>query len=161
MTVFSYKFHANSAWNGTWWANTRNRDGKCAVGWLITKHNYVNCAKKKKTFAISITLWIQFDEMQSMPRCCAILHRTEKHLFLLWFFFCVLYIDSLFFPANHFIMIVLHSHSTGYIETTDMTFNFGPKVRDEDWVDLIKHYWLILLVVFIAALIIVLMPIIG
>lgn len=86
MTVFSYKFHANSAWNGTWWANTRNRDGKVAVGWLITKHNYVNCAKKKTTFAISITLWIRFDEMQSMPRCCAILHRTEKHLFL-----CIIY----------------------------------------------------------------------
>lgn len=99
MTVFSYKFHANSAWNGTWWANTRNRDGKCAVGWLITKHNYVNCAKKKTTFAISITLWIRFDEMQSMPRCCAILHRTEKHLFLLRFFVYYILIHCSFQPT--------------------------------------------------------------
>lgn len=58
-------------------------------------------------------------------------------------------------------MTIINSFTLGYIETTDMSIGFGSKVRDEDWIDLIKHYWLILLVVFIAALIIVLMPIIG
>lgn len=58
-------------------------------------------------------------------------------------------------------MSFLFFYRIGYIETNDLTISFGPKVRDEDWLDLIKHYWLILLVVFVAALLIVLMPIIG
>lgn len=53
------------------------------------------------------------------------------------------------------------SVNLGFLEVSDMNITFGPKVRDEDWIDLIKHYWSILLVVLIAALIIVLMPIIG
>lgn len=49
----------------------------------------------------------------------------------------------------------------GYIHVSHMNVTFGPKVRDHQWIDLIKHYWAILLVVFVAAIIIVLMPIVG
>lgn len=42
-----------------------------------------------------------------------------------------------------------------------MNVTFGRKVREHQWLDLVKHYWAILLVIFVAALIIVLMPIIG
>lgn len=49
----------------------------------------------------------------------------------------------------------------GYIEVSNMNVTFGRKVREHQWLDLVKHYWAILLVIFVAALIIVLMPIIG
>ncbi|XP_055325440.1 prominin-like protein isoform X1 [Sitodiplosis mosellana] len=49
----------------------------------------------------------------------------------------------------------------GYIHVSNMNVTLGQKVRDHQWVDLVKHYWAILLVVFIAALMIALMPIIG
>lgn len=44
-----------------------------------------------------------------------------------------------------------------------MKVSFGPKVRESphQWLDLIKQYWAILLVVFIAAITIVLMPVVG
>lgn len=51
--------------------------------------------------------------------------------------------------------------STGYIEISNLNVTLGRKVRDHQWVDLVKHYWAILLVVLVAALIIALMPIIG
>lgn len=51
--------------------------------------------------------------------------------------------------------------SVGYIEISNLNVTFGRKVRDHQWVDLVKHYWAILLVVLVAALIIALMPIIG
>lgn len=62
--------------------------------------------------------------------------------------------------SDHFLPHPRSSHS-GYIEVSDMSITFGQKVRDQDWMDLVKHYWLVLLVVLLAALIIVLMPIIG
>lgn len=38
----------------------------------------------------------------------------------------------------------------------------GPKIHDhQQWIELVKYYWPILLVVLISALIIVLMPIVG
>lgn len=49
----------------------------------------------------------------------------------------------------------------GYVYISNMNLTFGEKVRDHQWLDLVKHYWAILLVVFIATIIIVLMPIIG
>lgn len=43
-----------------------------------------------------------------------------------------------------------------------MNIELDPKVREhKGWLELIKHYWAILLVVFVAAVIIPLMPIIG
>lgn len=49
----------------------------------------------------------------------------------------------------------------GYIHVSNMNVTLGRKVREHQWVDLVKHYWAILLVIFVAALIIVLMPIVG
>lgn len=52
----------------------------------------------------------------------------------------------------------------GYISITEsphITIEPGPKVNENDWSDLLRHYWLLLAVVCICALIIVLMPIIG
>lgn len=49
----------------------------------------------------------------------------------------------------------------GYIEVSNLNVTFGPKVRDHQWVDIVKHYWAIILIVFVAALVIVLMPVIG
>lgn len=57
---------------------------------------------------------------------------------------------------HHFFSI-----SVGYIEISNLNVTLGRKVRDHQWVDLVKHYWAILLVVLVAALIIALMPIIG
>lgn len=58
-------------------------------------------------------------------------------------------------------MAVYFSLYVGYIHVSNMNVTLGQKVRDHQWVDLVKHYWAILLVAFIAALIIALMPIIG
>ncbi|KAJ6641812.1 Prominin-like protein, partial [Pseudolycoriella hygida] len=51
----------------------------------------------------------------------------------------------------------------GYIVITDSTYKveLGPKAKENDWSDLLRQYWLLLMVVCICALIIVLMPIIG
>lgn len=91
MTVFSYKFHANSAWNGTWWANTRNRDGKGAVGWLITKHNYVNCEKKKKL--LLLVLHCEFSLMKC-SQCQGVVpfYTERKNTYFCSDFFFVYYI---------------------------------------------------------------------
>lgn len=90
MTVFSYKFHANSAWNGTWWANTRNRDGKCAVGWLITKHNYVNCEKKKKL--LLLVLHCEFSLMKC-SQCQGVVpfYTERKNTYFCSDFLCIIY----------------------------------------------------------------------
>ncbi|XP_055915367.1 prominin-like protein isoform X2 [Eupeodes corollae] len=49
----------------------------------------------------------------------------------------------------------------GYIVVTEKGVRFGPKVEHNEWGDLIKHYWPILLVVILTALLVILMPIIG
>uniref|UniRef100_A0A1B0D4C1 Prominin n=1 Tax=Phlebotomus papatasi TaxID=29031 RepID=A0A1B0D4C1_PHLPP len=49
----------------------------------------------------------------------------------------------------------------GYIIVSDRSVSFGPKVQNQQYGDLAKHYWAILVVVALAALIIVLTPIIG
>ncbi|XP_059619971.1 prominin-like protein isoform X2 [Phlebotomus argentipes] len=49
----------------------------------------------------------------------------------------------------------------GYIIVSDRSVAFGPKVQNHEYGDLAKHYWAILLVVSVAALIIVLTPIVG
>lgn len=49
----------------------------------------------------------------------------------------------------------------GYIVVSDMKIEFGEKVRQHKWLDLLKHYWPILLVVLVAAVFIVMMPVIG
>lgn len=49
----------------------------------------------------------------------------------------------------------------GYIHVSNMNVTFGRKVRDHQWLDLVKHYWAILLVVLVAALTIVLLPVVG
>ncbi|XP_055708127.1 prominin-like protein isoform X5 [Phlebotomus papatasi] len=49
----------------------------------------------------------------------------------------------------------------GYIIVSDRSVSFGPKVHNQQYGDLAKHYWAILVVVALAALIIVLTPIIG
>lgn len=48
-----------------------------------------------------------------------------------------------------------------YIVVTPNKVELGPKVKENDWSDLLRQYWLLLVVVCICALIIVLMPIIG
>ncbi|XP_055382529.1 prominin-like protein isoform X2 [Condylostylus longicornis] len=48
-----------------------------------------------------------------------------------------------------------------YIVVTEGNIQFGSKVHNNDWGDLLKHYWAILLVIVITALLVVLMPIIG
>uniref|UniRef100_A0A6B2E6D3 Putative conserved secreted protein n=1 Tax=Phlebotomus kandelakii TaxID=1109342 RepID=A0A6B2E6D3_9DIPT len=49
----------------------------------------------------------------------------------------------------------------GYIIVSDRSIAFGPKVQNHEFGDLAKHYWAVLLVVSLAALIIVLTPIVG
>ncbi|XP_055844370.1 prominin-like protein isoform X1 [Episyrphus balteatus] len=49
----------------------------------------------------------------------------------------------------------------GYISVTEKQVRPGPKVEHNEWGDLIKHYWPILLVVILTALLVILMPIIG
>ncbi|KAG4077541.1 hypothetical protein HA402_002968 [Bradysia odoriphaga] len=51
----------------------------------------------------------------------------------------------------------------GYISITSSPtkVDLGPKAKENDWSDLLRQYWLLLVVLCICALIIVLMPIIG
>lgn len=49
----------------------------------------------------------------------------------------------------------------GYIIVTEGDIRTGPRVDNNEWGELAKHYWPILLVVAICALLVVLMPIIG
>uniref|UniRef100_A0A336M8P2 CSON006738 protein n=1 Tax=Culicoides sonorensis TaxID=179676 RepID=A0A336M8P2_CULSO len=49
----------------------------------------------------------------------------------------------------------------GYIVVKDKRFEVGPNVKNNDWGDLLKKYWAILLIVLLIALIAVFMPIIG
>lgn len=57
--------------------------------------------------------------------------------------------------------MILFNCDLGYIHVSNMNVTLGQKVRDHQWLELVKHYWAILLVVFIAALVLVLMPIVG
>lgn len=57
---------------------------------------------------------------------------------------------------NLFIILLL-----GYLVFTETGVTTGPKVDENTWGDLLKHYWALLLVVFLSALLVVLMPIIG
>ncbi|XP_037940754.1 prominin-like protein isoform X3 [Teleopsis dalmanni] len=54
-----------------------------------------------------------------------------------------------------------HPIPEGYITIKDMKPELGPKVERNEWGDLIKHYWIILLVVLIVGLLVISMPIIG
>ncbi|XP_055688743.1 prominin-like protein isoform X2 [Lutzomyia longipalpis] len=49
----------------------------------------------------------------------------------------------------------------GYIIVSDRSVALGPKVQNHEYGDLAKHYWAILVVVSLAALIVVLTPIVG
>ncbi|GAB0098286.1 prominin-like protein [Sergentomyia squamirostris] len=49
----------------------------------------------------------------------------------------------------------------GYIVVSDMNIALGPKAQDQEFGELAKHYWTILLIVSLAAVIIILTPIIG
>lgn len=59
--------------------------------------------------------------------------------------------------------LILTWQFPGYISITNnpTIVDLGPKAKENDWNDLLRHYWLLLVVVCICALIIVLMPIIG
>lgn len=50
---------------------------------------------------------------------------------------------------------------TGYLEVSDTSIKAGPKVDANEWGELIRHYWAVLLVVILTLLLVVLMPIIG
>ncbi|XP_067648339.1 prominin-like protein isoform X2 [Eurosta solidaginis] len=54
-----------------------------------------------------------------------------------------------------------HPLPEGYIVVKDTDIEFGPKVERNEWIDLIKHYWLIWLIVLLVGLLIVAMPVIG
>lgn len=49
----------------------------------------------------------------------------------------------------------------GYLEVSDTGIKAGPKVEANEWGELIRHYWPVLLVVILTLLLVVLMPIIG
>lgn len=59
------------------------------------------------------------------------------------------------------LFVYFSSRFKGFIEVSNLNITFGSKVREHQWIEIVKHYWAILLLLFIAALLIVLMPIIG
>ncbi|XP_036337632.1 prominin-like protein isoform X2 [Rhagoletis pomonella] len=54
-----------------------------------------------------------------------------------------------------------HPLPEGYLVVKDNDIEFGPKVERNEWIDLIKHYWLIWLIVLLVGLLIVTMPVVG
>lgn len=49
----------------------------------------------------------------------------------------------------------------GYIVVQKNEIGFGPKIDEQDYADLVKQHWGLLLVVLISALVVVLTPIVG
>lgn len=71
---------------------------------------------------------------------------------------------SPFYNITHEVMklfIGAEAIPKGYLAVTEREVRPGPKVEHNEWGDLIKHYWPILLVVILTALLVILMPIIG
>lgn len=100
----------------------------------------------------------------------------QNSIFLEWIFLIIISIRDLIkienandfdkieirhWKTQHWRLVFDISINVGYIEVSNLNATFGRKVRDHQWIDLVKHYWAILLVVLVAALIIALMPIIG
>ncbi|XP_054732946.1 prominin-like protein isoform X1 [Anastrepha obliqua] len=54
-----------------------------------------------------------------------------------------------------------HPLPEGYLVVKDKDIEFGPKIERNEWIDLIKHYWLIWLIVLLVGLLIVTMPVVG
>lgn len=65
----------------------------------------------------------------------------------------IVFVVNLPFPLFYF--------APGYIVVTKNEVNFGPKVEQHDYADLLKKHWPLLLVVVISALVVTLTPIIG
>lgn len=62
---------------------------------------------------------------------------------------------------NNLIIKEFSSFLTGYLVVKENDIEFGPKVERNEWIDLIKHYWLIWLIVLLVGLLIVIMPVVG
>ncbi|XP_050335331.1 prominin-like protein isoform X2 [Bactrocera neohumeralis] len=54
-----------------------------------------------------------------------------------------------------------HPLPEGYLVVKENDIEFGPKVERNEWIDLVKHYWLIWLIVLLVGLLIVTMPVVG
>lgn len=61
--------------------------------------------------------------------------------------------------ANH--VSFLYIYFIGYFEFKDGAIQKGPKAERNEWGDLVLHYWPILLIVLLVAIMVASMPIIG
>lgn len=56
---------------------------------------------------------------------------------------------------------IISSFFTGYFVVGDMKVNWGPNVQKHQYIDLLKKYWLIIIIAVVTIITALLMPLIG